>query len=418
MISLIADFLKQFPFLNGAAPYLALALALAFALACLVMIAILANLITNFFLIGVIRKIIAKSSTSRDDILARRHVFNRLSHLAPALVIFALGPQFLEGYPTLVKVVTTLSLVYLTIICVLFINGLLDAGEEIYRTYEISKTLPIKSFVQVIKLIVYFLGFVAVLSLVMGESPLTFFAGFGALTAVLMLVFKDPILGFVAGIQLSANKMVAVGDWIEMPKYGVDGDVMEIALTTVKIRNFDKTITTIPTQSMINDSFKNWRGMQETGGRRIKRSVFIDVSSIKFCDADMIKRFSKIQFIADYITQKDKELSSFNKDSGADKTSLVNGRRLTNVGTFRAYIEAYLRAHPHISSDLTLLVRQLQPTEYGLPIEIYVFTNITDWLQYEAIMADIFDHILASAKEFDLRIYQNPTGNDFGRLGG
>jgi len=412
MISSFTTFFEKFPFLNSAAPYLALALAIV----CLAVFAVLTNIITKYMIVSAIRKIIAKSSSSRDDILARRKVFSRLSHLAPALAIYALGPYFLDGNPVIANGVTTFSLIYLTIICVLFIDGLMNAGEEIYRTYKISRTFPIKSFVQVAKLTLYFLGFVAVLSLIMGESPLTFFAGFGAVTAVLMLVFKDPILGFVAGIQLSANKMVAVGDWIEMPRYGVDGDVIEIALTTVKIRNFDKTITTIPTQSMINDSFKNWRGMQETGGRRIKRSVFIDVSSIKFCDASMLERFSKIHFIADYIAKKDKELAAFNAEAGADATTLVNGRRMTNIGTFRAYTEAYLRAHPKISKDLTLLVRQLQPTEHGLPIEIYVFTNVTDWLEYEAIMADIFDHILASAREFELRIYQNPTGSDFGKL--
>ncbi|MEE9329710.1 MAG: mechanosensitive ion channel domain-containing protein [Parvularculaceae bacterium] len=412
MISSFTAYFENFPFLASAAPYLALALAI-IGLAALAMVA---NIITKYLIVGAIRKIIKKTSSARDDILTRRKVFSRLSHFAPALVIYVLGPRFLDGYPAIANGITTFSLIYLTIIIVLFLDGLMNAGEEIYRSYKISRTFPIKSFVQVAKLILYFLGFVGVLSLIMGRSPLTFFAGFGALTAVLMLVFKDPILGFIAGIQLSANKMVAVGDWVEMPRYGVDGDIIEIGLTTVKIRNFDKTITTIPTQSMINDSFKNWRGMEETGGRRIKRSVFIDVSSIKFCDAQMLERFSNIQFIADYIAKKDKELAAFNAEFPTDTDSLVNGRRLTNVGTFRAYTEAYLRGHPNISKDLTLLVRQLQPTEYGLPIEIYAFTNVTDWLEYEAIMADIFDHILASAREFELRIYQNPTGNDFGKL--
>lgn len=412
MISYFTDFFEKFPRLAEVAPYLALAMAVLF----LTVLAILTNIITKYVIVGVIRKLIAKTTTTRDDILARRKVFDRLSHLAPALVIYTLGPQFLDGYPALVSGITTFTLIYLTIICVLFIDGLLNAGEEIYRTYKIARTFPIKSFVQVAKLVLYFLGFVAVLSLILGESPLTFFAGFGALTAVLMLVFKDPILGFTAGIQLSTNKMVSVGDWIEMPSYGVDGDVIEIALTTVKIRNFDKTITTIPTQSLINDSFKNWRGIQDVGGRRIKRSVFIDVSTIKFCDAEMLERFSKIQFIKDYIGEKEEELSRFNAESGADATNLVNGRRMTNVGTFRAYTEAYLRAHPSISKELTLLVRQLQPTENGLPIEIYAFTNVIDWLPYEAIMADIFDHILAAAREFDLSVYQNPTGGDFSKL--
>jgi len=412
MISYFTTIFEEFPFFASAAPYLALALAIV----CLTFFAVLASIITKYLIIGAIRKAITISASLRDDILVRRKVFHRLSHIAPALVIYAFAPQFLDGNPVVVNAITTGALVYLSIVCVLFIDGLMNAGEEIYQTYKISRTFPIKSFVQVAKLILYFLGFVSALSLVLGQSPLTFFAGFGALTAVSMLVFKDSILGFVAGIQLSANKMVAVGDWIEMPKYSVDGDVIEIALTTVKIRNFDKTITTIPTQSLINDSFKNWRGMEVTGGRRIKRSVFIDISSIKFCDADMLKRFSKVQFIADYIVQKDKELAAFNSEVGADSQSRVNGRHMTNVGTFRAYAEAYLRAHPRISKDLTLLVRQLQPTEHGLPIEIYAFTAVTDWLEYEAIMADIFDHILASASEFELSIYQNPTGSDFGKL--
>ena len=274
MISSFTAFFENFPFLASAAPYLALAIT------GLAVLAIVANIITKYLIVGAIRKLIKKTSSARDDILTRRKVFSRLSHFAPALVIYVLGPRFLDGYPAIANGITTFSLIYLTIIIVLFLDGLMNAGEEIYRSYKISKTFPIKSFVQVAKLILYFLGFIGVLSLIMGRSPLTFFAGLGALTAVLMLVFKDPILGFIAGIQLSANKMVAVGDWVEMPRYGVDGDIIEIGLTTVKIRNFDKTITTIPTQSMINDSFKNWRGMEETGGRRIKRSVFIDVSSV------------------------------------------------------------------------------------------------------------------------------------------
>lgn len=412
MIIYFTSFFEQFPVFAGAALYLALALIIV----CLIICAAVANMVTKYLIVGAIRKAITMSASSRDDILVRRRVFHRLSHIAPALAIYTLAPQFLDGEQLIVNGISTVSLIYLSITCVLFIDGLMNAGEEIYQTYPISRTFPIKSFVQVAKLLLYFLGFISVLSLIMGQSPLTFFAGLGALTAVLMLVFKDPILGFVAGIQLSANKMVAVGDWIEMPKFDVDGDVIEIALTTVKIRNFDKTITTIPTQSLINDSFKNWRGMEVTGGRRIKRSVFIDVSSIKFCDAEMLKRFSKIQFIADYIAKKDKELTAFNAEVGADAQSRVNGRHLTNVGTFRAYTEAYLRAHPKISKELTLLVRQLQPSEHGLPIEIYAFTNVTDWLQYEAIMADIFDHILAVAAEFELRIYQSPTGSDFGQL--
>jgi len=411
MLTALTEFFEQIPFLTSVAPLAALIIA---SLAVMVL-AVLANIITKYLIVAGITRLIEKSSSTRDDVLVRRKVFRRLSHLAPALVVYLLAPMVLGDYPNISRFVIVLSQIYMAATVVLFVDALFNAGLEIYQTYPISKTFPIKSFIQVAKLLLYFLGFITVLSLVLGQSPLAFFAGFGALTAVLMLVFKDPILGFVAGVQLSANRMVALGDWIEMPKFGVDGDIIEIALTTVKIRNFDKTITTIPTQALINESFKNWRGMEETGGRRIKRSIYIDVASIKFCDDDMAQRFSKIQFISDYLAEKNQELAKFNEAANVDASALVNGRRLTNVGTFRAYIEAYLRAHPQISQKLTFLVRQLQPTENGLPIEIYIFTTETDWLIYEAIQADIFDHILAAAPEFDLRIFQNPTG-DFGTL--
>lgn len=376
-------------------------------------IAFFANMITRSVIVVLIRRLLARTKSERDDILVKRRVFERLSQLAPAFVIYALAPIALSAYPSLGAFVVKLSLIYMIAIGVLFIDGLINAGLEIYRTFRISREFPITSFAQVAKLILYFLGFIATLSVLLGESPMTFIAGLGALAAVLMFVFKDLILGLVAGIQLSANRMVAVGDWIEIPKYGVDGDVMEIALTTVKIRNFDKTITTVPTQALINESFKNWRGMQETGGRRIKRSVYIDVSSIRFCDEEMLTRYSKIRHIADYIEEKRREITSYNQQADADRSLLVNGRHLTNIGTFRAYVEAYLRNHPKISTNLTLLVRQLQPTAHGLPLEIYVFTNDTNWIAYESIQADIFDHILAAAKEFDLRIFQDPTGADF-----
>jgi len=373
----------------------------------------LAYLFTRYVIVATLARIILSSESKRDDVFARMKVFSRLSHVAPAMVIYALGPALFASFPMVQKIIETASLIYLTLMIVLFIDALISAGLAIYRTYNISKTFPITSFVQIAKLLLYFFGAITILSLLLGKSPFAFFAGLGAMTAVLMLVFKDPILGFVAGIQLSANRMVSVGDWIEMPKFSVDGDIIEIGLTTVKIRNFDKTITTIPTQSLINDSFKNWRGMQETGGRRIKRAVHLDVGSVKFCTAEMLERFARIQFIADYIATKKSELSEFNTSSGVDTSTLVNGRHMTNLGTFRAYVEAYLRAHPKISDEFTLLVRQLKPTEHGLPIEIYVFTTTTDWLEYESIQSDIFDHLLAAASEFDLRLFQNPTGADF-----
>ena len=405
----IQAFFEKLPALSSyAIPLTALS-----AFAGVLVLAFIANFLTRSVIIVVIRRLFARSKTKRDDILTRGRVFERLSQLAPAFIIFGLAPLALSAYPMIGALVVKLALIYMIIVGVLFIDALINAGLEIYQTFRVSRDFPITSFEQVAKLLLYFLGFILTLSILLGESPMTFIAGLGALAAVLMFVFKDLILGLVSGVQLSANRMLGVGDWIEMPKYGVDGDIMEVGLTTVKIRNFDKTITTIPTQSLINESFKNWRGMTETGGRRIKRSVHIDISSVRFCDGEMLERYAKIQYISSYIEEKRTQLSQHNQQANIDSSTLVNGRHLTNLGTFRAYIEAYLRNHPKISKDLTLLVRQLQPTAHGLPIEIYAFTNDTNWINYEGIQADIFDHILAAATGFDLQIFQDPTGADF-----
>jgi miniconductance mechanosensitive channel len=250
------------------------------------------------------------------------------------------------------------------------------------------------------------------ISIIIDKSVLVLLTGLGALTAIILLIFKDSILGLVAGIQLVANDMVRPGDWIEMPKYGADGDVIQITLNTVKIRNWDKTITTIPTYSLISDSFKNWRGMSESGGRRIKRALPIDMTSVKFCTPEMIDRFSRIAMLRDHIERKTKELREYNERNEIDQSVPVNGRRMTNLGTFRAYLVAYLRAHPKIHQDMTFLVRQLPPSDKGLPLEIYVFSNDQVWANYEAIQADIFDHLLASLPEFELRPFQSPTGDD------
>mgnify|MGYP001823207425 CR=1 FL=1 len=382
----------------------------------IILLSVLSFFILRYILLRNIARMISKSSSSRDDILIEQKVFARLSRLAPALVLYTLAPKIFADYEAWQSIVTTLCLIYLTLIITLLIDALINAGRALYRTYPISRRVPITSFVQIAKILLYFFCAIALLSLILGKSPITFLTGLGALTAVLMFVFKDPILGFVAGLQLSANKMVAVGDWVEIPKYNVDGDIMEIGLTTVKIRNFDKTITTIPTQALINDSFKNWRGMQEAGGRRIKRALYIDLNSIVFCDAAQLERFSKIQYISEYISRKNAEISEHNQALGIDVSDRINGRKLTNIGTFRAYVEAYLRAHPMIRDDFTFLVRQLKPTEHGVPIEIYVFTKTTLWAEYEAIQADIFDHLLAVVPEFDLRLFQTPTGMDFATL--
>ena len=386
------------------------------AVAVVLILSVAANLVAKRYILAAISYAITRSKSTWDDAVLRQRTLDRLAHLAPAVVIFIFTPIALEGMETTIAVIRGATQIYMIIILMLVLDSLLNTAEEIYQEFEASKEVPIKGFVQVLKLIVYFLAAIFVISILLNKTPLFLLSGIGALTAVLMLIFRDAILGFVAGIQLSANKMVANGDWIEMPNYGADGDVIEVSLTTVKVQNWDKTITTIPTYALISESFKNWRGMAESGGRRIKRAVNIDMSSIKFCNGEMLERFAKIQYISEYIEHKKHELEAFNQSINVDNTSLVNGRRMTNVGTFRAYVKAYLNNHPDINKDMTFLIRQLPPTEHGLPIEIYVFSKDQVWANYEAIQADIFDHILAVVPEFDLRVYQNPTGADFRTL--
>jgi miniconductance mechanosensitive channel len=350
-----------------------------------------------------------------DNVLVEKHVFQRLLNFVPLILIYVLTSPILSGTELLALSQTLINVLFL-LAAMLTIDALLSALLAIYSSSGIAKEISITPFVQVLKLTLYFVSGILLLSLLLQKTPLYFLSGLGALTAVLMFVFKDILMGFVAGIQLIANKMVAPKDWIEMPKYGADGDVIEITLTTVKVQNFDNTITTIPTYALINESFKNWRNMNLSGGRRIKRYVNIDLSSIKFCDTEMLERFIKIQLISKDIQDRQAEIKVSNEENNIDESTLVNGRRLTNIGIFRAYVEAYLRQHPQISNQMTFLVRQLSPRENGLPIEIYVFCKETNWNIYEAVQADIFDHILAVVPEFDLRVFQEPSGSDFQKL--
>ncbi len=376
-------------------------------------IAFIANFVTKNFILRAIEHLIYKSKTAWDDVLVKRNVLRRLSHIAPALVFYFLIPLVFEGNETVKVISQKLASIYMLIVGLLTIDAFLSVVQDIYGKFDISKLVPIRIFIQVIKVILYFLSFVVVISILAGKSPAFLIGSLGAMAAILMLVFKDTILSFVAGIQLSSNKMVQVGDWIEMPKYGVDGDVIDISLTTVKVQNFDKTIVTVPPYALVTDSFKNWRGMSDAGVRRIKRPIYLDMTSVKFCDKEMIDRFKKIKNISQYIEDKKNELSEYNKKLNVDDSDLVNGRRMTNIGTFRAYVIAYLKEHQKISKSSTLLVRQLDPGAMGIPIEIYVFSNDTNWINYEAIQADIFDHILAIIPEFGLKVFQNPTGSDF-----
>jgi len=396
---------------------MAVLMARASAVVAMLLLALIADVVARKLLLGYVKKLVERSKTQWDDFLLQQKFFVRIAHLAPALVLLWLGPVALEGLPNWIELVNRLTYLYVVLIILLAIEAVLDAFVDIYRTYPISKDIPIKSFVQVGKLVVFFIGAILIFGLLFNQSPLVFLSGLGALSAVLIIVFKDSILGFVAGVQLAANKMVARGDWISMPDYGADGDVLEVTLTTVKVQNWDKTITTIPTYALISDSFKNWRGMMESGGRRIKRAVNIDITSIKFCDAKMLEKFSKIQYISEYLANKQQEIKKYNEEKNVDLSSLVNGRHLTNIGTFRAYVSAYLRHHPKIDQEMTFLVRQLQPTPQGLPVEIYVFSSDQNWANYEGIQSDIFDHILAVVPEFELRVFQEPSGYDFRGMG-
>ena len=350
-----------------------------------------------------------------DDILVEKHIVKRILYFIPLILLYVLSSPILTGTSLLPLSQTLISFLFL-IAGMMFLDAMLNALLAIYGKSAIAKEISITPFVQVLKLGLYFVTGILVLSLLLQKTPLYFLSGLGALTAVLMFVFKDVLMGFVAGIQLIANKMVAPKDWIEMPKYGADGDVLEITLTTVKVQNFDNTITTIPTYALINESFKNWRNMNLSGGRRIKRYVNIDLGSIKFCSSEMLERFKRIQLISQYIQNRQEEILVYNKKHQVDESTLVNGRRLTNIGVFRSYVEAYLRQHPMIHKDMTFLIRQLSPSENGLPIEIYVFCKDTNWTAYEAIQADIFDHILAVVPEFDLRVFQEPSGSDFQKI--
>jgi miniconductance mechanosensitive channel len=385
--------------------------------AILLLVAALAYFITRRYLLRVIERIIRNTRTRWDDALLENEVLRRAAFLAPIFVLY-FGVQLIPHVPEDAEAAAmrfVLALFALTIL--LLLSSILTTINAIYSTYPIARGRPIKGYLQIVKIFIWVLGTILLIALLMDRSPLYFLTGIGAMTAVLLLIFRDTILSFVASLQIASNDMVRIGDWIEMPKYGADGDVIDVALHTVKVQNWDKTITTIPTYKLIEDSFRNWRGMQESGGRRIMRSIHIDMSTVRFLENSDLDRFEKFVLLRDYIGQKRAELEEYNRLTTAGTDLVANARRLTNLGTFRAYLVNYLRQHPQIYSDgMTFLVRQLQPGPEGLPIETYVFTRTTAWVEYESIQADIFDHILAIIPEFGLRVFQNPTGHDFAAI--
>ena len=381
-------------------------------LAALLFVAWVANLVTRRYLVRLVERLTAKSPIDWDDVVAHHGVFRRLAHLIPLAIVYY-GMNLVPNVPPGVyATIENIVLVLIVWTVMRSADGFINAIGQIYGGLPMAKDRPIQGFLQLFKIFLYVLGAILIVAIAIGQSPLVLLGGFGAMTAVLMLVFKDTILSVVASIQIASNDMIRIGDWVEMPRYGADGDVIEIALHTVKIQNWDKTVTTVPTHAFINDWFRNWRYMSESGGRRIKRNLYVDQSTIRFLMPEEVGRFKSFDVLRDYISGKEVELTEANRPVEEAGEDPVNARRLTNIGTFRAYIFNYLRSHPRINQEMTLLVRQREPTPDGLPIQIYCFTSTTNWGEFEGIQSDIFDHILAIVPDFGLRVFQRPSGQD------
>ncbi len=390
-------------------------LMLAAELSLVALLAFLADYIVKRIVVSRVTAFARRSESHWDDRVLEHRVIQRLAHVAPAIVIYLSADLVLADYAAAASLARRAALVYMIAVTTAAAFSGLNAAVDIARESPTSRSLPLRGIAQVVKMALFAVAAVSTVSIILNESPLLLLSGLGAMSAVAMFVFKDAILGFIAGVQLSTNRMVARGDWIEMPAHGVDGDVIEVGLTTVKVQNFDKTIVTIPTYALVSESFKNWRGMSESGGRRIKRAINIDIGSVRFCDNEMLDRFARIRHVAEFVESKRAEADSSNTELGVAAADLANGERLTNATVYRAYMLGYLRQHPMIHQDMTFLVRHLDATEHGVPIEMFVFCRDQAWASYEAIQADIVDHLLAMAPQFDLRVYQSPSGPDVER---
>lgn len=378
----------------------------------IIFIAFIADLVCRHIILKLVHKLVKQTKATWDDIVFDRKVMIHLSHLVPPVLIYIFIPMTIEKEATL-DFIQRICMIYIIVVFLRFISVFLSAVYHVYNQREQFRDRPLKGLLQTAQVTLIFVGGIAIVSILINKSPVVLLTGLGASAAILMLVFKDSIMGFVSGIQLSANNMLKVGDWIAMPKYGADGTVIEVTLNTVKVRNWDNTITTIPPYALVSDSFQNWRGMEESGGRRVKRSINIDMNSVKFCTPKMLDKYRKIRLLKDYIEETERVVTAYNKENGIDNSVLVNGRRQTNLGVFRVYLNNYLRSLPNVNQDMTCMVRQLQPTELGIPLELYFFSAVKAWVPYEGLQADVFDHVLAIIPEFDLHVFQNPTGEDF-----
>lgn len=407
----IEKLLSNYDVLKIAVPYVSMLILLVFTF----LLVYFLREVTRQVLLNVVGRFIRKTPTRWDDLLIKHKLFPALASLVSVMILTATVPAIFENFPRLQPILEKLVEVYFLFVILRIIVVFMKGSEEYLSDAEFFMDKPIASYFQLGRLILYVTLFILGLSILLGKSPFYFLGAFGAMTAVLLLVFKDTILGLVASIQISTNDMIRVGDWVEMPKYNADGDVIAINLNTVKIINWDKTITTVPTYYFITDSFKNWRGMQQSGGRRIKRTININTSSIRFVDEEMREIFKKFHLISDFISNRQSEIENYNATNTFDTTTLINGRRMTNIGVFRTYVESYLKSHQGINQNMTLLVRQLEATHLGLPIEIYCFTKSVKWAEYEEVQSNIFDHLFAAALYFQLDIFQSPSGLDFSR---
>lgn len=385
-------------------------------IALIVGVALLADFICRIILLKVVKKLVTKTKATWDDIIFDEKVMTKLCHIVAPVMIYFMFPIAFPKSSDLYTLVLKISEVYIIAVVMRFVMEFCQAVYFVYNENEKYRDRPLKGLLQTAQVVIFFIGGILIFSVLFDKSPGSLLAGLGASAAILMLVFKDSIMGFVSGIQLSANNMVRPGDWITMPKYNADGTVIEVTLNTVKVRNFDNTITTLPPYALISDSFQNWRGMTESGGRRVKRFINIDMNSVKFCSPEMLEKFRRISLLRSYIDETEERLKAYNQECGVDDSVLVNGFRQTNLGVFRAYLEFYLRSLSEVNQEMTLLVRHLQPTEKGIPMELYFFSSSKEWAVYEKIQADVMDHVLAVVPEFDLAVFQNPTGADFRML--
>lgn len=381
------------------------------------LVAVLVALICRFLLLRVVRRIVRRTRVTWDDIIFNDKALKRFSHLLVPLILYIMLPAIFPSDAGARHVMVRLTQVYIVVAILRLLSTFIRAVFDIAANRRAWQGKPIKGLRQTGQGIVYLIGTILIISILLNRSPAILLTGLGASAAVLMLIFRDSILGFVSGIQLSANDMLKVGDWIAMPKYGADGTVEEVSLTTVKIRNWDNTIVTLPPYLLVSDSFQNWEGMRASGGRRVKRSVNIDMASVKFCNSDMLDRYRGIGLLKEYIEQTERRVAEYNAAHNIPpERSGVDGMHQTNLGVFRAYLVNYLKDLETVNKNMTLMVRQLQPTQTGLPMELYFFTNTVEWVAYEGIQSDVFDHVLAVVPTFDLRVFQNPSGSDVERL--